>query len=320
MESSPLVSVVIPNYNYGRYLAQAIESVLGQSYPNVEVLVVDDGSMDDSSAVLQRYAHRVRWFQQQRQGVSAARNCGIRESRGEFIAFLDADDVWHPQKLARQMAQITHPAIGLVCCGLQCIDTEGRLLGISVAGRSGNVLKEIALLRWPGAPGLGSTAVIRKACFDRIGMFDVELSTSADWDLWRRLSCHYDTAMVHESLVSYRVHHVSMHRNVDLFKCDMLRAFTRMFADPDAAEIHPLRRQCYGHLYLVLSGSYFHAGQWGKSLAYALRSLLIWPPSLLYLLTFPIRRLRHLEATRIGDRASHLLFPRGSERVSPHQS
>ena len=87
---TPLVSVIIPNYNYGRFLVGAIESVLAQTSPCVEVIVVDDGSTDDSNAVRQRYEDRVRWLTQQRQGVSAARNRGVQESRGELVAFLES--------------------------------------------------------------------------------------------------------------------------------------------------------------------------------------------------------------------------------------
>ena len=309
-QSLPLVSVVIPNYNYARYLRQAIDSVLGQTYPKVEAIVIDDGSSDQSESVLRTYGDRIRWFRQQRQGVSAARNRGIQESRGELIAFLDADDLWQPEKLAKQAASLQRPSVGMVCCGLQFISPDGQLLGTTVAGQSGQVLKEIALLRWPGSPGLGSTALIRKACVDRVGLFDVGLSTSADWDFWRRLSCAFETEMVREPLVLYRLHRTSMHCNVDVFEHDMLRAFSRAFADPEAAAIHPLRRQCYGNLYVMLSGSYLHAGRWARSLHYAMRSILTWPPSAAYLAAFPVRRIRQRLRTRIGDPSAQIVLPR----------
>lgn len=306
--AAPLISVVIPNYNYGCYLPQAIDSALEQSYPNIEVIVVDDGSTDDSEAVLRRYGKRVRWFQQRHQGVSAARNCGIQESRGEFVAFLDADDMWRPAKLERQVELLRNPAVGMVYCGVQHINASGQPLGTNVSGRRGRVLKELALLRAPGVPVGGSSVLVRKECFERTGCFDVALSTSADWDMCRRIACHYEIEIVREPLVLYRLHDSSMHRNVDVFEHDMLHAFASMFADPAAAEVYPLRCRCYGNLYLTLSGSYLHAGRWAKCLKYAVCSVLAWPPALAYLASLPIRRARRrLHARR--DNAGSMCCP-----------
>jgi len=294
----PLISVVIPNYNYGRYLPQAIDSALAQSYPHLEVIVVDDGSTDDSAAVQRQYGERVRWLQQRHQGVSAARNWGIQESRGEVVAFLDADDIWHPAKLERQAALLRNPAVGLVYCGVQYITAAGQPLATNVAGQRGRVLQELALLRAPGVPVNGSTLLVRQACLQRTGGFDVALSTSADWDLCRRIACHYEIELVREPLVLYRLHAAAMHRNVDLLAHDMLHAFARMFADPAAAAVYALRRRCYGHLYLTLSGSYLHAGRWDKCLKYAVWSVLTWPPALAYVAALPMRRVRRRRNAR----------------------
>lgn len=292
MPAGPLISAVITNYNYGRYLDQAIESVLAQTYAPVEIVVVDDGSTDDSEAVVHQYGARVRWVAQSHRGVSAARNRGIQESRGEAIAFLDADDVWHANKLARQVTPLSNPEVGMVYCGLQYLDAMGRPLGTSLSGRRGRVLKDIALLQGPGVPASGSSAVVRRACFERLGLFDEALSTSADWDMWRRIACHYEIEIVAEPLFFYRLHGSSMHRQVSVMEQDMLRAFAKAFADPAAAEIHPFRRRGYSKLYLMLGGSYLQAGRVGKCLAYVMRSVCLWPPSVGYVASFPMRRLR----------------------------
>jgi len=298
-----LVSVIIPNYNYGRYLPAAIESVLGQSHPHREILVVDDGSTDESLEVLRRYGDRIRWFQQSRQGVSAARNRGIHESHGAFVAFLDSDDLWYREKLARQLVAFDRPSVGMVYCGRQLIDGEGQWLQTQQPRHNGWLLKEIALLRWAQAPG-GSTALVRRACFDRIGLFDPALSTSADWDLWRRLACAYEIQVVPEPLVSYRQHASAMHRNVELFERDMLCAFSRMFEDPAAASIHSLKRRCYSNLYVMLAGAYFQTGRWDRSLAYAWRSLVTWPRNAAALASFPFRRLRRSFGLHAHDLSS----------------
>lgn len=288
-ERPPLVSVVIPNYNYGRYLKNAIESVLEQTYPHVEVIVVDDGSTDDSERVVQDYSERVRWLKQANQGVSAARNRGIRESQGALVAFLDADDAWRADKLAQQVPRFTRPGVGMVYSGVRFVDEPGRPLRTRVVGESGRVLRGMALMRGPGVPASGSSAVLRRECLDRIGGFDVTLSTAADWDMWRRVACHYEIEMVREPLIDYRLHGSAMHKNVDVFERDMLRAFERMFADPAAQDVYPLCRRCYANLYVTLAGSYFLTRRWSAGFRWAARSLVTRPLSASYLAAFPIR-------------------------------
>ncbi|HEX3110532.1 MAG TPA: glycosyltransferase family A protein, partial [Thermoanaerobaculia bacterium] len=112
------VSVVIPSYNYARYLGEAIDSALGQTLPPLEVIVVDDGSTDDTPAVLAAYGDRIRVLRQKNAGVAVARNSGIAAARGECVAFLDADDVWLPRKLELQIPLFTD-SVGLVHCGVE---------------------------------------------------------------------------------------------------------------------------------------------------------------------------------------------------------
>jgi glycosyltransferase involved in cell wall biosynthesis len=290
--TDPLVSVVIPNYNCARFLPAALDTALAQTYPHVEVIVVDDGSRDDSLDVLRPYEDRVRVITQANQGVAAARNHGISASRGDLVAFLDADDEWHPEKLAKQVPLFRRPAVGLVYCSLEYIDESGALLGTNFTGRRGRVLREIALLQGTIVLAGGSTAVVRRECFERTGGFDLKLSTAADWDMWRRIACHWEVDVVREPLMRYRLRPGSMHRNVDVFAHDMLHGFAQMYADPAAAAIWPLRRRSYATLYLMLSGSYLHARRWKPALQYAARSVWAWPPSAAYLAATPMRQIR----------------------------
>ena len=296
-----LVSVVIPNYNCAAFLPDALESVFAQTYPHVEILVVDDGSTDDSLQVLEQYADRVRVFRQPNGGVSAARNHGIRESRGELVAFLDADDLWNPEKLARQVPLFDRPEVGLVYCAVEYIDEAGKSLGTNRTGRRGRVLRSIALLEGTIVLAGGSTAVVRRECFDRAGGFDLEMSTAADWDMWRRVACHYEIDVVREPLMKYRLRPSSMHRNIAVFEHDMLHGFASMFADPEAREIHPLRRRAYATLFLMLSGSHLHAGNWIPGLRYAARSVVAWPPTLAYIAGMPVRQFRRRVLRQIGE-------------------
>lgn len=296
-----LVSVVIPNYNCSAFLPAALDSVFAQTHPDVEILVVDDGSTDDSLRVLERYGDRLRVLRQSNQGVSAARNHGIRESRGEVIAFLDADDLWDREKLAKQVPLFDNPNVGLVYCAVEYIDEAGTSLGTNRTGRRGRVLRSIALLEGTIVLAGGSTAVVRRACFDRAGGFDLEMSTAADWDMWRRIACHYEIDAVREPLMKYRLRQSSMHRNVAVFEHDMLHGFASMFADPEAREVHGLRRRAYATLFLMLSGSHLHAGNWLSSLRYAARSIVTWPPTLAYIAGMPLRQFRRRVLRRLDE-------------------
>src|SRR5438046_6002710 len=110
--------------------------------------------------------------------------------------------------------------------------------------------------------------------------------------MWRRIACFYQIGVVREPLVLYRQHSSAMHLKIDVFEHDMLHAFSRMFQDPAASEVYPVRRKCYANLYSTLSGSYYQAGNWRKSVQYALRSVMSWPPRITYLLSFPYRSAR----------------------------
>ena len=120
MTTTPRVSVVIPTYNYGHLLEQSLESVFAQTYKDYEVILVDDGSTDDTPGIAARYEGRIRYFRKENGGPSSARNEGIRQARGPLIAFLDSDDLWLPHKLAVQTAFAdAHPEYGLVYCDMQ---------------------------------------------------------------------------------------------------------------------------------------------------------------------------------------------------------
>lgn len=327
----PLVSVVIPNYNYGRYLGQGIESVLAQSYPNVEVLVVDDGSTDDSAAVARGYGDRIRWIRQARQGVAAARNRGVQESRGELVAFLDADDVWMPHKLERQVARwLASPALGLIHCGARRIDASGRTLEVQQDGMEGWIAREMLLFRRCTIVCAGSTVLIPRRVFDVAGGFDPQLSTSADWDLCYRIGVRQPTGFVREPLVAVRMHQTNMHDNVRVMEHDMLLAYGKAFRDADLS-VRRLRRRSYGNLHMVLGGSFVRAGQWRDASRHILKSLWLTPENSLRLIAFPLRWCRrwrapvgrHSLSQAAGPRVLYLSYdgalePLGQSQITPY--
>ena len=294
MDASPLVSVIIPNHNYGRYLRQAVESALGQTYPHREVLVVDDGSDDDSEAVLRGYGGRIRWVRQSRQGGAAARNRGVAESRGTLLAFLDSDDRWLPEKLERQVARwVAEPELGLVHCGVHFIDAEGRRLGALCEGVEGWAAPELLLFRRLTYVTGGSGSLVPREAFEAAGGFDARLSTSADWDFYYRVAVRRRFGFVPEPLVEMRKHGTNMHANIRAMERDMLLAYEKAFRDA-APEIRRLRRRAYGNLHMVLAGCFFRAGQPGPFARHLARSLWLTPANGGRVLGFPVRWGRRL--------------------------
>jgi glycosyltransferase involved in cell wall biosynthesis len=208
----PLVSVIIPAYNAATFIAETLESVLSQIYQQIEVIVVDDGSKDETSTIVRQFAardRRVRLIQQANAGVAAARNCAIQNSQGEFIAPIDADDIWYPQKLDKQVQCLIHAdsKVGLVYCWSAHIDEAGSFTGGCNSGdRQGNILMDLVYRDFIGN---GSVPLIRRTCIDQIGGYDKSLRDRSaqgceDWNIALRVAEYYEFRVVPEILVGYR--------------------------------------------------------------------------------------------------------------------
>jgi glycosyltransferase involved in cell wall biosynthesis len=247
--TSPAVSVVMAAYNTERFVAQAIESVLGQTWGDLELHLVDDGSTDGTAAVAQRYLAdpRVRYHYQPNAGQCAAKNRGVAESRGEFVAFLDADDAWRPYKLARQMPLFANPGVGVVYCDDQLMDEEGRRLPSGVRTmHSGRITNELLVHNFVSF----STSVVRRELLERFGAFDRSLDMGIDYDLWLRLSPHCEFDYVDEYLVDYRIWSGQMSKKVReryAAGIHIMRCFLER--NPDAASPRAVRR-AWAHTYV----------------------------------------------------------------------
>ena len=200
-----LVSVVIATYNMGRYLPDAVESVLAQSYPEVEVLIVDDGSTDDTPNIVRQWQQhpRVRLHRQVNSGQAHAKNTGIRLGRGAFVAFLDADDLWFPDKLSSQMPLFEgRPEVGVVYSGHEKMDDLGRPLPQEQTRlHRGRVSGPLLVENFVSFP----TAVVRRACLEHYGAFDESLGMGIDYELWLRLSAHCEFDFIAKATARYRV-------------------------------------------------------------------------------------------------------------------
>lgn len=203
--SEPLVSVVIATYNMGHYLAETMHSVLAQNYNNYEVIVIDDGSEDNTSEVMAEFTKdpKVHYLPQENKGQPKAKNAGLKACQGEFIAFCDADDLWQVDKLKKQLVCFDDPKVGVVYSEVSYIDENGQPLEKSQPYQrySGQITDK--LIRKNFIPF--GTAVIRRECIDKLGMFDEALPMGIDWDLWLRYSIAYDFHYIPDKTYIYRI-------------------------------------------------------------------------------------------------------------------
>jgi glycosyltransferase involved in cell wall biosynthesis len=194
------VSVIIPTYNRENFITKAIDSVMAQTYRNVEVVVIDDGSTDNTFSLVGQYGKTVTYFYQENRGIAGARNAGIRKSNGDYIAFLDSDDYWVPEKLERQMELFQkHPEYGMVASQCASVLLNGSFRSKNRQGKSGWVFIDLFMKNFIRT----SSAVITRECIDTVGLFDEGLTECEEYDLWLRIAAKYPVGFINESLAVY---------------------------------------------------------------------------------------------------------------------
>lgn len=228
MARPPAVSVVIPAYNAAWCVAKAVSSVLQQDFRNFELLVVDDGSTDQTAALLEGYGGALRVIRKTNGGLSSARNAGIREARGEFVAFLDADDWWLPSKLTRQVAYLqAHPSVGFVSTAARVEDPTGQVLNIwTCAACNGPFLQHLFDANGDVA-GSGSAVMARRELFDQVDGFDESLRSLEDVDMWMRLAAVTGYACIDEPLAVILKRPGSMSRNLEVMRDASVRVMAK---------------------------------------------------------------------------------------------
>jgi glycosyltransferase involved in cell wall biosynthesis len=201
----PLVSVVIATYNMGQYLPQAVDSILQQTWKNLEVIVVDDGSTDNTPEVMLNYStdSRINYIRNQNQGQPKAKNCGIKNTKGDFIAFCDADDFWESDKLEIQIPLFANPKVGVVYSEVSFIDEHNNAFTKEhhEIRHSGIVTNQMLIENFVPF----GTSVIRRKCIEQNGIFDEEFRMGIDWDLWLRYSLDWEFVYTPEKTYIYRV-------------------------------------------------------------------------------------------------------------------
>ena len=226
-----LVSIVIPCFNSESFIRDCIYSVLSQTYNEIEVIVVDDGSTDSTLKILEEFSKSITILKQENHGAASARNRGIEQSRGRFVALLDSDDIWKPDKLEKQMNIMVNGNFDLVYCGGESMGQSGPPRRY-VPSFSGNCYQHFVENPTKAIVILGcSSALFRKSILDRSGYFDEDFTGAAeDWDFFRRYSRHGQFGFSEEILIKYRFHFNSIsNRNLSDFCLGNFRAIKRMF-------------------------------------------------------------------------------------------
>jgi len=215
---APLVSVIIPAFNCALFISDTLESVCQQTYKNWEIVLIDDGSTDETRSVLAPHLARVRYFYQENKGTAAARNAGIQRSRGELVAFLDHDDLWFPNKLELQVRAIqSYPECGLVFTDGKSFDGSGilkdSLIGYHLqewidqhqlsdpAVATGEIFQH---LFFGNVIASASSVLVRKQSLESIGCFDERISIADDYDLWLRIALSYPVVLLSSCLYMWR--------------------------------------------------------------------------------------------------------------------
>jgi len=224
------VSVVIPAYNKADLTVKVVESVLNQTYKDIEIIVVDDGSSDNTAKLLEAYAGRIKYLYKENGGACSARNIGIKLATGEYIGLLDCDDLYLPQKIELSVEFLEkHPDFGFVHSAAYFIDDQDNVLRTfshRKSRRMGPRVKDLLLRDFI----CNSTVVVRKLCFEKVGFFDEEIFTPGDWDMWLRLAGNYKAGYINKPLVSYRVSSSYNFNHIEQVKREELVVLKKSFA------------------------------------------------------------------------------------------
>jgi glycosyltransferase involved in cell wall biosynthesis len=248
IDIKPQVSVIIPTYNRAWVIKEAIDSVLAQDYAEFELIVVDDGSTDQTSDVLDTFGNVIKVFSQKNKGVSAARNRGIAEASGNFIAFLDSDDLWHPQKLSSQIDFFNQTPDALICQTEEVWIRNGLRVNPKKRHKkpSGMIFKPSLKLCLVSP----SAVMIRRRLFDRVGGFDETLPACEDYDLWLRISCRFPIHLIDTPLIVKRGGHddqLSKGAGLDKFRIKAIKKIIKsglLSEDQYRAAVKTLKKKC----------------------------------------------------------------------------
>ena len=256
MIKNPIVSVIIPVYNGGEFINKAVESVLKQTYRDFEIIIINDGSTDNTEVIVKQFNDiRIRYICHEKNlGLSKARNTGIRTCRGKYIAFLDADDEYLPEKLALQVKRFENISseVGVVCAWSFNMDQYGKIFSKRFLPKKEGYVFELLLSANPMSV---PTLLIRKECFEKVGLFDSELDGQEDWDMWMRITKYYKISLIKMPLAKRRIH---PNRMSDQFDRKVMTA--QRIIEKHMGELKK-RRRIYSRHYFYIGRRYCFMGK-----------------------------------------------------------
>jgi glycosyltransferase involved in cell wall biosynthesis len=283
--NNALISVIIPVFNQSTYITETVNSVLCQSYSNLEVIIVDDGSTDGLEQKVKpliEIDNRISYIFQQNQGVSVARNNGFRVCRGEHVAFLDADDIWLADNLEIKLEKFQSDDYGLVHSDASLINDKSEDIPGRLMGNEGRLLN--AMLEWKGTQIPGpSSVLIQRSVILQVGLFDELLSTSADQDFFIRVASKHKIGRVSKVTWKYRIHDNNMHKNISRMEHDVQYVYWKA----SRAKLFKnswFERMCFARMYLILAASWKGDGKnTHKAVYFIWKALCCYPPAIVFI-------------------------------------
>lgn len=260
-------------------IGDAVGSVLAQTFEDLELIVVDDGSTDNTGETVARFRDsRVHYVYQENRERSAARNTGIRLAGGQYVAFLDSDDVWLPEKLALQVPLLDeHPNVGLVYCGAYKT-LEGRIISKMRAKHEGRVVRPLLVLGNDVVGGTASVTVVRRECFDRVGYFDESCVPVEDWEMWLRVAARYDISFVPQYLVEYRQHQAGTQRQSENQVEGIRIIVEKILTNPELqADVDPVRNRVKSFGYHLMGIYCCNANNLGPARQWFVKAIRCYP-------------------------------------------
>lgn len=275
----PTVSVICPAYNAAAFIEPTLQSVFGQTYQDFDFIVVDDGSTDNTRQILEKYADKIRYVYKENGGQSSARNVGIKLAQGKYIALIDHDDLWLENKLELQVREIeTSRDIDMVTCG--CIFfRDDRDLNVEIPKiNSLNRKQLINQLLVGNTLGSCSKILIRRECFDSVGLFDESLRMAEDWDLYLRIAQTRTIRCVEQPLVKYRWHERNYSsQSADVNLTNELTFLSRIFSLPQFQKKRLVRARAFAERCLCAAWMFREAGDIRRGRKCVWRALLYDP-------------------------------------------